>query len=98
MKKRLVIAARAKGDLAAISKYTRKTWGERQRRAYMTDLKACLGALSLMSGLGRARDELKPGWRTLPCGSHVILYKDSPERIDILRIFHGSQDITAAGV
>jgi toxin ParE1/3/4 len=93
MKKRVVLAPAAESDIEALADYTRVKWGEKQRRAYLADLKACVMALGLMPGLGRARDELKPGWSSIRAGSHVVLYIEHPDRIEIIRVVHGAQDI-----
>ncbi|MDX2143490.1 MAG: type II toxin-antitoxin system RelE/ParE family toxin [Rhodospirillaceae bacterium] len=96
MAKPVLVTAKAKADLSAISDFTDATWGPPQRRAYLGEIKTRMMALGLMPGLGRRRDELNPGWRTLPCGSHVILYIERDDRIEILRVFHGRQDIARA--
>jgi toxin ParE1/3/4 len=93
MSKPVRITVNAKADLSAISDFTVAKWGQLQCRAYLADLKAAMMALGLMPSLGRRRDELKPGWRSPPCGSHVILYIEHDDRIDVLRVFHSRQDI-----
>jgi toxin ParE1/3/4 len=95
MKKRVVLSHHALADLKAIAGYTRRTWGARQRKAYLADMKTAVMALGSMPGIGRPRDEIKPGWRSIPCGSHVILYREFTDRVEVLRLFHGSQDVNA---
>ena len=48
--------------------------------------------LAEFPGIGRMRDELKPGIRSYVMGSYVIVYRVTDEGILVLRVFHGSQD------
>jgi toxin ParE1/3/4 len=43
--------------------------------------------------MGRARDELSPGVRSLPFGRYVVFFEPLPDGIDVVRILHGSQDV-----
>jgi toxin ParE1/3/4 len=43
--------------------------------------------------LGRGREELAPGLRSLPYGRYVIFYEVMPDRIAIVRVLHGAGDL-----
>lgn len=43
--------------------------------------------------MGRARDEISPGLRSFPAGSHVIYYRVSDTELIVTRIVHGSRDV-----
>ena len=43
--------------------------------------------------MGRARDRLASGLRSLIEDPYVIFYYPQPDRIEIVRVFHGRQDI-----
>jgi toxin ParE1/3/4 len=45
--------------------------------------------------LGRVRDELAPGIRSLAFGRYVVFYQPLPVGIDVVRVLHGSRDIDA---
>lgn len=45
--------------------------------------------------LGRARDELAPGIRSLAFGRYVVFYEALDDGIDVVRVLHGSRDIDA---
>jgi toxin ParE1/3/4 len=45
--------------------------------------------------LGRVRDELAQGIRSLTFGRYVVFYQPLPVGIDVVRILHGSRDIDA---
>ena len=44
-------------------------------------------------GMGRSRDELRPGLRSFPIGNYLILYHPIPEGIAVFRIIHGARDL-----
>jgi len=43
--------------------------------------------------LGRSRDELAPGLRSIPLGRYVIFYEVIPDGISIVRVLHGARDL-----
>jgi len=42
---------------------------------------------------GRARDELRPGFRSLAASPHVVFYRIAGDRPEIIRVLDGRQDI-----
>ncbi len=47
------------------------------------------------SMMGRNRDELAPGVRSLAFGRYVVFYVPLPDGIDVVRVLHGTRDIDA---
>lgn len=45
--------------------------------------------------MGRARDELSPGIRSLAFGRYVVFFEPLPNGIDVVRVLHGSRDLDA---
>ena len=45
--------------------------------------------------MGRARDELAEGLRSLPMGRHVVFYVPLGDGIDVVRVLHSARDISA---
>ena len=43
--------------------------------------------------MGRCRDELAPGVRSLPFGRYVIFYLPLHDEIDVVRVLHSARDI-----
>lgn len=43
--------------------------------------------------LGRARDELAPGIRSLPFGRYVVFFAPLPDGIDVVRVLHSARDL-----
>jgi toxin ParE1/3/4 len=46
--------------------------------------------------IGRARDELVPGLRSLPSGRYVIFYRALDDGAEIVRVLHGARDLRRA--
>jgi toxin ParE1/3/4 len=44
--------------------------------------------------LGRVRADLAPGLRSFPLGNYLIFYRQLDDGIEIVRILHGSRDLT----
>lgn len=51
--------------------------------------------LADMPRVGRAREEIAPGVRSVTTGTYVIYYRIHVERVEILRVLHSSRDIAA---
>jgi len=49
--------------------------------------------LSKHPHLGRQRDDLRPGLRSLAAGSYVIVYRVQGSDVRILHVVHGRRDI-----
>lgn len=43
--------------------------------------------------MGRMRDELLPGLRSLPVGNYIIFYRERNDTVEIVRVIHGARDI-----
>ncbi|MDP6719343.1 MAG: type II toxin-antitoxin system RelE/ParE family toxin [Pirellulaceae bacterium] len=42
---------------------------------------------------GRARDELRPGLRSVPVGNSLLVYRPIENGIELVRVIHGARDI-----
>ena len=45
--------------------------------------------------MGRSRDELATGLRSLTFARYVVFFEPLPDGIDVVRVLHGSRDIDA---
>jgi len=68
-------------------------WGERQADRYLYGLFDAFERIGLAPGMGRRRPELHQMLRSLPHGSHVIIYAPQGSEVAIVRVVHGSADI-----
>lgn len=89
-KVRLTVEART--DLRAILRYSRRTWGERQRDVYAARLSEAMDGLTWLPNLGRGREEAPVGLRSLPVGEHVVYYRVDSASVTIIRILHQKRD------
>ncbi len=45
-----------------------------------------------MPGIGAPRPEVAAGLRILPVGNYLILYVETKDGVDVLRVIHGARD------
>jgi toxin ParE1/3/4 len=91
--KTLIVAGWARADLDAIARYTERRWGIARKRLYLDMLRRRFADLRTASGLGAARDDIRPGYRSIMCGSHIVFYRETADRIEILRVLHQRMDL-----
>lgn len=82
----------ARTDLRDIWFHGLDEWGAAQADQYNRRLLTAMMRLGDNPKLGRARPDLGAARRSLPGGSHLILYHVLPNRVEVLRILHQSQD------
>ena len=87
------LSPEAKNDLLDIRAYTREKWGNQQAQKYIDALEKRSDELARSPHMGRERPEIKPGYRSIAEGKHVIFYRVGDSGIEILRIPHGRMDI-----
>lgn len=46
-----------------------------------------------MPGMGRKRDDLSPGLRSSRVGDHLIFYRVSEDKLEVIHVLHGAQDL-----
>jgi toxin ParE1/3/4 len=49
--------------------------------------------LAQMPGMGRSREELQPGLRSISVGNYLIFYRRIPGGIEVLHVYHGARNI-----
>jgi toxin ParE1/3/4 len=89
-----ILKQKARDDLFAIGRYTRKEWGKAQQILYLTQLDRAFHALADKPDLGRSCNDIREGYFKYGVGKHVIFYRQTGKgRIEIVRILHGRMDI-----
>lgn len=84
----------AKADLRAIAVYTEEQWGVEQRNLYIRQFDDTFHLLAATPALGKACNDIMPGYRKFPQGSHLVFYKNGiASVIEIVRILHKSMDV-----
>jgi toxin ParE1/3/4 len=61
--------------------------------ALIDDVDAKFHLLAEQPMLGRSREELAPGLRSLPLDRYVIFYEVIPDGVAIVRVLHGARDL-----
>ena len=93
MTKGFRLTPRAATDLDQIADYTIETWGYDQLERYLGALNKRFEWLSEQPFAGRERDDVHPGYRSYPQGSHIIFYVIDDDYVDIIGIPHKSMDV-----
>ncbi|MCU0882162.1 MAG: type II toxin-antitoxin system RelE/ParE family toxin, partial [Hyphomonadaceae bacterium] len=90
-----LIARRAARDLRLIGQYTARELGRHQRSLYLRQLEQRFEWLAANPRLGKLRNEVAEGCRSFQQGQHLVVYRQTAGKIEILAVIHVSQDIGA---
>jgi len=83
----------AENDLLEIWLYTADEWSFSQADIYLDQLNSGVTHLISNPKLGRNREDLRKGYRSLLVNHHIVFYKIVGEEIQVIRILHESVDI-----
>ncbi|MDT0498131.1 type II toxin-antitoxin system RelE/ParE family toxin [Algiphilus sp. W345] len=87
-----LLSPQAEKSLIQISDYTLKKFGERQRRKYLGMLRKEMRAAAANPERGRERNEIKPGYYSVPAEKHHIYYRIGDAHIEIIDVLHQSME------
>lgn len=82
----------AKAHLLAIGRYTGETWGRKQRDLYLKKLFQCFEKLRRSPHLGKPRDTLFAGMRSIQCEMRVVYYYFQDGEIYIAGVLHNRME------
>ena len=82
------LTPRAEADLDEIAGRGLAQWGAAQMATYLRQIDARMRWLGENPGLGRPRDEVRPGFRSWREGEHVIFYVGTQAPIAIIGVPH----------
>jgi toxin ParE1/3/4 len=90
-----VLSFAAIADLDEIWEYTCTRWDEDQAYAYMRDLQLAVERLADNPKIGRACDDVRPGYRSHRVGSHTLYYRSSVVGggAEMVRVLHQRMDV-----
>ncbi len=92
---RWIIRSAAEADLSDIWHYGAANWGIEQADRYADGLFSLFDLLSDFPEMARERDEFSPPVRIHPNGVHLVIYRIDGQGIEITRILHVHQNLTA---
>jgi toxin ParE1/3/4 len=90
--KALVFSPAAQADIEDIWDYSADNWGLDQADRYTDEIRDACQALAADRKRGRVAD-VRSGYLKLSSGSHMIYFRDHGDRLEIMRILHGKQDV-----
>ncbi|RKT38009.1 type II toxin-antitoxin system RelE/ParE family toxin [Thiocapsa rosea] len=88
----IVKRPRAREDLKGIWRYSFTEWGEAQADRYLAEIDAGIARLKEHPELGKSRDDLRAGYRSLRINQHVVFYLVTPSVVRIVRVLHVRMD------
>jgi toxin ParE1/3/4 len=91
-KRAIRLTPRARRDYERILLSSRRVWGENQSLVYQSAIARVIDLLGDHPQVGRPRDDLLSGCRSIQVEQHVIYYQPRASEIAILRILHHRQD------
>lgn len=89
---RVVLARNARRDLGNILLHSGRAWGRPQRNSYKALIRRTLTTRASSPDIGQLRDDLSPGLRCHPLGSHVVYYWVMDGSLVVCHILHYRQD------
>jgi toxin ParE1/3/4 len=87
-----VFSPAAEADIEEIWDYSAIHWGPDQADRYTDELRDACHALAAGRKQGMKVD-VRPGYLKHATGSHVVYFRDRGDRLEIIRILHGMQDV-----
>lgn len=94
LKRRVLWSDDAENDLHSIWQYGADEWSAAAADECLGDIETTCRMLAEVPELGRTRDELMPGIRSISVDPHLIFYRISKQAIEILRVLHQREDVS----
>lgn len=89
-----LLSPAARSDLEDIWNYTLQRWDAIAAEDYLRQIQRVIERAAANPEIGRPCDEIRPGYRKLAAGSHVLFYRlTANDLIDVVRILHQRMDV-----
>jgi toxin ParE1/3/4 len=88
---KLRVSRRARADLDSIWLYVCKRDGAERAQRLIEGITDKFPLLAAQPGIGRRRDELKAGLRSIPEGNYRIYYNQGRGKVNIVTIRHAAR-------
>lgn len=86
------LSPRAQKEIADIWSDTVEHWGVPRAERYVRQIAASIELVAENPAIARACDEIRPGYRKFPSGSHMLFIRVRRDGIEVVRILHGRMD------
>ena len=83
----------AVADLREIRRYTLRTWGASQARAYLEELGCGIQAIATGDAFTTQVRAGSGVFRRCRCREHYIFFRETADVLDVIRIFHAKMDV-----
>ena len=90
-----VIRPAAESDISNIWSHGAGNWGIAQADRYVDGLFSLFNLLAEFPEMARERGEFTPPVRIHPSGVHLVIYWPERQGVEIIRILHAHQNLTA---
>lgn len=85
---KIVKSPLAEDDLIDIWQYSYNKWGVDKAVEYLLQLDTGIQGLASNPEIGKTRENIRRGYRSIQINRHVIYYRVDAEIIDIIRVLH----------
>jgi toxin ParE1/3/4 len=82
-------------DIEQIADYIASQSGLAQADRFLNKLDVKFAKIAQFPNMGRQRDEILPGLRSLPMDNYLILYMPIGQDVEIFRVVSGYRDLSA---
>lgn len=82
-------------DIEQIADYIARQSGLDRAENFLSTLDAKFAKIARFPNLGRQREEILPGLRSLPIENYLILYMPFGKDVEIFRVVSGYRDLSA---
>ncbi|HEY9853300.1 MAG TPA: type II toxin-antitoxin system RelE/ParE family toxin [Leptolyngbyaceae cyanobacterium] len=82
-------------DIEQIADYIASKSGIDRADRFLDEIDAKFAKIAQFQNLGRQRDEILPGLRSLPMDKYLILYMIIGQDVEIFRVVSGYRDLSA---
>lgn len=90
-----VLRPAAEADLSEFWLHGAERWSVEQAERYSDGLFAVFDLLAEFPEMAREREEFSPPVRVYLSGSHLVIYRLEGQGVEIIRILHAHQNLTA---
>jgi toxin ParE1/3/4 len=80
-------------DVAEIWNYYERVAGRNPAEKILRQISEVVATVEDHPFVGRSRNELRPGFRSLAASPHVVFYRVVDDVLEIVRVLDGRQDI-----
>jgi toxin ParE1/3/4 len=93
--RRVIWAPKSRRDLLEIWRYFARVGSVEVADDLLREIHRAVARLARHAFMGRSRDELAPGLRSVLVHPHVVFYRVTDQSVEIARVLHQRRDLAA---